>query len=64
MEDKIRKEKIGVTKEFDKLGRIVIPKELRDRYGLRSSVEIVATKDGVLIRNSEYILVHKDEIKK
>lgn len=56
--------KIGVTKEFDKLGRIVIPKELRDRYGLRCGVEIVATKDGVLIRNSEYVLVHKDEIKK
>ena len=56
--------KIGVTKEFDKLGRIVIPKELWDRYGLRSGVEIVATKDGVLIRNSEYVLVHKYEIKK
>ena len=23
---------VGVIKEFDKLGRIVIPKELRDRY--------------------------------
>lgn len=24
---------IGIIKEFDKLGRIVIPKELRKRYG-------------------------------
>ena len=49
-------EKIGVIKEFDKLGRIVIPKELRDRYRLYGDIEIVATKDGVLIKNPEYVL--------
>ncbi len=49
-------EKIGVIKEFDKLGRIVIPKELRDRYRLYGAVEVVATKDGVLIKNPEYFL--------
>ena len=52
-------EKIGVIKECDKLGRIVIPKELRDRYALNDEVEIIATKDGVLIKNPKYILVEK-----
>ena len=42
--------KIGVIKEFDKLSRIVIPKELRDRYGFEKEVEIIATEEGVLIR--------------
>lgn len=48
---------IGITKNFDKLGRIVIPKEFRERYGLGNNVEIIATKDGVLIKNPEYILI-------
>lgn len=52
-------DKIGIIKEFDKLGRIVIPKELRDRYGLSKEVEIVATADGILLKNTEYILVEK-----
>ena len=52
-------DKIGVLKEFDKLGRIVIPKELRERYGLTQTVEIVATKEGILLKSQEYILVEK-----
>ena len=52
-------DKIGILKEFDKLGRIVIPKELRTRYGLDDKVEIIATKDGVLIRHPEYFLAKK-----
>ena len=51
--------KIGVLKEFDKLGRIVIPKELRERYGLTQTVEIVATKEGILLKSQEYVLVEK-----
>ena len=47
---------IGVIKNFDKLGRIVIPKDLRDRYALNKEVELIATKDGILIKNPEYIL--------
>ena len=50
---------IGVIKEFDKLGRLVIPKELRDRYGLSKNVEIVATKEGILIKSQEYYLKKK-----
>ena len=47
---------IGIIKEFDKLGRIVIPKELRERYALNTKVEITATKDGILLKNPEYVL--------
>ena len=51
---------IGIIKEFDKLGRIVIPKELRKRYGICEKVEIVSTAEGVLLRSPEYVLTKKD----
>ncbi len=55
-------QKIGVIKQFDKLGRIVIPKDLRDRYGLKSEVEIVATPDGLILQNPKYVLTkNKDK---
>ena len=53
-------EKIGVVKEIDKLGRIVIPKDLRERYGLQKEVEIIATVDGVVIKSAEYVLTKKE----
>ena len=52
-----QKENIGVIKEVDRLGRIVIPKDFRERLFLDDKVEVVLTKDGVLIRNPEYTLV-------
>ena len=52
-------EKIGIVREVDNLGRIVIPKEYRNLYGLTKEVEIIATKEGVLIRNPQYELVKK-----
>ena len=54
---------IGVIKELDRLGRIVIPKELRQRYMLLDEVEIVATKEGILVRNPKYEIVKKDTVK-
>ena len=53
--------RIGVIKEFDKLGRLVIPKDLRDRYALDNKVEIVATEQGVLIKSPKYVLVKKEK---
>ena len=50
-------EYIGIIKFFDYLGRIVIQKELRDRYGLKKDVEIIATKDGILLRSPDFVLV-------
>ena len=45
---------LGVIKEIDNLGRIVIPKEFRERLKLEKRVELVLTKSGLLIRNAEY----------
>ena len=50
-----------IIKEFDKLGRIVIPKDLRERYGFYDKVEIVATENGVLIQNPKYILTERGD---
>ena len=51
------KEKIGVLKEVDMLGRIVIPKEFRKRFGFFDQVELIPTEAGVLLRSPEYKLV-------
>lgn len=52
---------VGIIKEIDKLGRIVIPKEFRERYGLTENVEIIATEKGIVLRSPEYKLVRVDE---
>lgn len=56
-------EKIGIIKEIDKLGRIVIPKELRERYGFDKEVEVISTPDGIIIKNPKYVLVKREEKK-
>ena len=48
---------IGITKEIDTLGRLQIPKDVRERLGLSREVELLITSDGLLIRSSEYKLV-------
>ena len=52
---------VGIIKEVDKLGRIVIPKEIRERFGLTKSAEIIVTEQGVVLRNPQYKLVRVDE---
>ena len=52
---------VCVIKEFDKLGRIVVPKEIRERFGLNDRVEIIVTESGVLLRNPEFKLVRVDD---
>ena len=54
---------IGVRREIDKLGRICIPMEMRKLFQLEGEVEIIATQEGVLIKNLEYILVKKENAK-
>ena len=56
------KNQIGVIKDIDNLGRLVIPKEMRDTFKLDKSVELVVTEEGVLVRNPKYKLVEKDEV--
>ena len=50
---------LGIVKEIDRVGRIVIPKEFRERLKLESDVEMVMTAEGVLIRNPKYEIVKK-----
>ncbi|MBQ9803067.1 MAG: hypothetical protein IJW51_08380 [Clostridia bacterium] len=50
---------IGIIKEIDSLGRIVIPKDFRDRLMLDKSVEVILTTDGILIRNPTYEVVKR-----
>ena len=50
-------ETVGVIKEIDSLGRIVIPKEFRERLMLNKEVEVLITESGVIIRNSKFKLV-------
>ena len=49
--------KIGITKEIDRLGRLQIPKDIRDRLGLKKDVQLVVTQEGLLIKSEEYKLV-------
>ena len=56
-------EDIGIKKEFDSMGRLSIPKLLKDIYNLSNTVELVPTKEGILIRNPEYVLVRKEDVK-
>ncbi len=55
-------ETVGIKKDIDKLGRICIPKEMRTLFNLQNEVELQVTKEGVLIKNPEYILVKKDSV--
>ena len=56
-------EKIGIIKELDGLGRLVVPKELRERFGISKRVELVVTKDGILLKSPKFKLVKKNKQK-
>ena len=49
--------KIGVIGEIDATGRLCVPKEMRELFKLDGKVELVVTREGVLLRNPEYVLV-------
>jgi bifunctional DNA-binding transcriptional regulator/antitoxin component of YhaV-PrlF toxin-antitoxin module len=55
--------KIGVLKEVDNLGRLVIPKEMRETFKLDKTVEIIVTQEGILVRNPKYELIEIKERK-
>ena len=55
------KRHVGVRKEIDGLGRIVVPKEMRSLYNINSEVELVVTQFGILMRAPGYKLVEVDE---
>lgn len=51
---------VGITKEIDALGRLQIPKDIRERLELTVEVELIVTPDGLLVRSNEYRLVRRD----
>ena len=48
---------VGIIKEIDALGRLQIPKDIRERLGLNDKVELIVTTEGLLIRNDAFELV-------
>ena len=55
---------MGIHKEIDKLGRLVVPKEMRDLFKLDDyGVELIVTEEGILLRNPQYKLVKRDDKK-
>ena len=52
---------IGIRRRLDKLGRIVIPKELRNQYGIENNdeLEIIGTDQGILLRVPNVIITVK-----
>lgn len=50
---------VGITKEIDALGRLQIPKDIRERLELTGEVELIVTPDGLLVRSNEYRLVRR-----
>ncbi|MBQ8340724.1 MAG: hypothetical protein IJY16_09790 [Clostridia bacterium] len=54
-------EQVGIKLEFDSLGRICIPKKIRNLYGLDSEVELLLSDEGVWLRSPRYTLVEREE---
>ena len=54
--------RIGITRKIDTLGRLVIPKEMRLFFQMHAQeyVEVIATEQGILIRNPVYEVRKKE----
>jgi len=63
----------GMTLKIDKAGRIVVPKSLRERWGLQAGtdLEVLEAPEGILIRRAErkpllvregHLLVHTGKL--
>ena len=57
----MQKDAIGIIREIDKNGRIVIPIEYRNLFKLEGEVEVLATKNGVFIRSPKYKVVEIED---
>ena len=54
-------EQVGLKGEIDHLGRILIPKKVRDLYGMEGEVELVLTPEGVCLRSPRFVLTAREE---
>ena len=52
---------IGIKKEIDSLGRLCIPKDIRELLKLEGEVELLPTNEGLLIKNPEYVFVRTNK---
>ena len=52
---------VGIVKKIDSLGRLQIPQDVRKRLGLDGAVELIVTKDGLLVKSKKYRLVEVEE---
>ena len=52
---------VGVVKEIDGLGRLVVPKEMRSLFHIDKAVELVLTEEGILLRSPAYKLVKRED---
>ncbi len=59
----MKMKRVGLMRNVDKQGRIVIPKEYRDFYHLNHNDEvfIVDTPDGLLITNHKYKIIAEEK---
>jgi len=53
-------EQVGIKLEIDSLGRICIPKKIRDLYGLDGEVELLLNDEGVWLRSPRFALVARE----
>ena len=51
----------GIVRKLDNLGRLVIPKEMRELFSLDKQVELIVTDEGVLLRSPQYKLTRRNE---
>jgi len=54
-------ESVGLRGEIDHLGRIHIPKKVRELYGMDGEVELVLTPEGVCLRSPRFVLTAREE---
>lgn len=56
---------IGTMHRVDTMGRLVLPKEIREFYHINTNdtIEIIPTVDGILIRKPAYKVVKIDDVK-
>ena len=53
-------EQVGIKVKIDHLGRIYIPKRIREQYALEKEAEFVFTEDGLCIRNPQFTLTKRE----
>lgn len=50
---------LGIQRRIDNLGRLVLPKELRELYGIKDGdfIEITPTDKGLLLKKPNYKII-------